>query len=122
MKKLVLIFLILISVIFLGALWLAWNDPGEEDDDAQRMLRGFSEAAKTNIVANTEVEISFNTGRWGKLLWWETYLHIRGDLSEKQKTELQALAGQVRKDYERENGGHHPIRLVFEPPLKRVTH
>jgi hypothetical protein len=110
------IFFALVLTVILGVSWLAWNLPVQENDDSQVIWEAFSKAAKTNVIANTEVRITFNTRRWGYLLRWETCLYVRGDLSEQQKASLQTLAAQIRKDFEREHGEERSIRLFFKAP------
>jgi hypothetical protein len=115
MWKLAYILSILVSVVILWVFWIVYNNPGPaEADDSSEICRAFSNAAGTNILLGAKVEITGDSKRLGTLLWWQTDLYFRGDsLSERQKQQLRTLAEQIRKDYEHENGGYHPIRLLF---------
>jgi hypothetical protein len=86
-----------------------------EVNNSDTIGKAFSDAAKTNILINTKVEITYDSKRLGTLFWWETYIYFRGgSLSEKQKKQLRILAEQVGNNYKRENGESESIRLVFE--------
>jgi hypothetical protein len=46
-----------------------------EVNDSNTIGKAFSDAAKTNILINTKVEITYDSKRLGTLFWWETYIY-----------------------------------------------
>jgi hypothetical protein len=101
----------LIALIMIGAfLWFLRGIPTIEDSYDSSMIRtAFIAAAKTNILANIQVEITCRPARRG------TTLFIRGDLSKQQKQALRILADQIKQDYEQQNNGErHTISVVFQ--------
>ena len=66
----------LVSVVFLWIFWIVYNTPGPvEVNDSNTIGKAFSDAAKTNILINTKVEITYDSKRLGTLFWWETYIY-----------------------------------------------
>jgi len=117
MRKLIIrIGLFVVTTIIL-TFWFAWCQPVEENEYSGKLVKKFSEAAvKSKVISSNNVAMSYETKRFCTLFYWQTFIHIAGNVSEKQKADLRKIAASIEKETRQEDGDVQHIKLIFESP------